>query len=37
MKRLPTREALIDKKFSFSVPDESRENTLENMVTDVGV
>ena len=36
MKRLPTREALID-KFSFSAPDESRENTLENMVTDVGV
>ena len=36
MKRLPTREALID-KFSFSVPDESRENTSENMVTDVGV
>ena len=36
MNRLPTREALIF-KFSFSVPDESRENTLENMVTDVGV
>ena len=36
MKRLPTREALVD-KLSFSVPDESRENTLENMVTDVGV
>ena len=36
MKRLPTREALID-TFSFSVPDESRENTLENMVADVGV
>ena len=36
MKRLPTREALID-KFFFSVPDESRENTLKNMVTDIGV
>ena len=36
MNRLPTREALIF-KFFFSVPDESRENTLENMVTDVGV
>ena len=36
MKRLPTREAFID-TFSFSVPDESRENTLENMVTDTGV